>query len=167
MPCASRCAQPVGIEQLEDAALSGVVAHLRDALDLRGALERLRPVAGGRFAPFDDGRAERSDFAVQDGHKRRRPRLGLSGARFGERAFRSRAIEEWNRGVDCEHAADIAAQGRRGLRAGDDLRLGDPAALRGAQGKPCGLDVLPVSAQLAASGFGLRQQRVERRHRRH
>src|SRR5262245_45376777 len=108
---ASRCAQPVGIEQLEDAALAGVVTHLRDALDLSGALERLGAIAGRRIAALGDGGAERRDLAAQHSKKRCRSRVGLPGPRFGERAFRLGAIEEWNRGMHGEHAAEIASQG--------------------------------------------------------
>ena len=74
---ASRRANAKGIQELENAALTGVVADLRDALDFSGAAKTLRAITLGRRATLDHRFTQRCGFAAQHGSQCRGAAFGL------------------------------------------------------------------------------------------
>ena len=77
-----------------DAVLGVAWPSLRDAFDLRCTFERVRPVTRRGLSPLQHGAAERRDVTAQYRQKGFGARVGLRGARFGERTFRVRAVEQ-------------------------------------------------------------------------
>src|SRR4030095_3501439 len=60
------CADAIRVEQLEDAALASVVAHRREALEVRDAADRLRAIALGGGAPLEHDRSKRCRLRSQN-----------------------------------------------------------------------------------------------------
>ena len=155
----------IRVEQFEDAALAGVVADLRDPLDLdrrcsrprsryRSAVSR-RSTTAARSAAISARSATRNASARASACAR---------ARLGQRPFGTAAIEQRNRWrARVNDAADVAAADGRRLRAGHDFRLGNPPPVGGALGEARRLDLLAQRQQLAARRLGALDQRVDRR----
>src|SRR5215204_3919054 len=138
------------VEQFEDAALAGVVAHLRDALDLIGALDRGAAVAVGRVAPFDDGGAQAGNVGAHREPERRGAGLGLTGAGIGEGSLGSAVVEQRDHGLRHQDTADVSGSEGRGFRTSDDFRIRNLPAVGGATREPGGVRLLPKRTQLAA-----------------
>ena len=130
--CRSRAGAPVRYASSSSRmpALARVVADLRDALEARAVAAWRRDTVGRLRGARATHRAKRGDLRAQRPSERPRRALRPAQARPRQRVFRLRPIEQRNRDVDAEDAADVAAaQGRR-LGAGDDLGLGNRAADR-------------------------------------
>ena len=93
LPHARRRAGAIGIEQFEDAALAGVVADLRDPLDLIGAVDRRGAIAVGGCRAARRRRARSAAICARSvSAERLGSRLGLSGPRL--RPARARAARD-------------------------------------------------------------------------
>src|SRR5438445_13799430 len=93
----------MGIQQFEDASLSGVVADAGDSLDLGRITDSLGSIPLRRRAPLDQRLPQRRHLATQDQSKRFRPSLGLNPTRGGHRLFRAPSVEERQSGVYAEY----------------------------------------------------------------
>jgi hypothetical protein len=146
---------------------TGVVAHLCDALDLIGALDRGAAVPIGRVAPFDDRGAQAGDFSAHRDSERRCAGFGLTGARVGKRPFGAAAVEQGDHCLRHQDAADVAAAERRrfvpatisgsGIRrrsAARAERRAAAAAWRSARSSPRTAAACSTSASTVASAAG-------------
>ena len=76
--------------------------------------------------------------------------------------FGVRPIEERERGMDHDDAADVAAADRRRLGAGHDLRLGNAPAIGGTLREPRRVGFVSQREQLAAARLRPLDERSER-----
>ena len=66
LPSARGGSDAIGVEQLEDAAFAGVVADLRDPLNLCGAVYGFGTISFSSGSPLKDGLAKRDDLPAQN-----------------------------------------------------------------------------------------------------
>jgi len=86
----------IGIEQFEDAALTGVVTDLRDSLDLPRAVHRGGAVSVGRVTPFQNRGSQCGDIGAQRDAERVDARLRLAGTSDRKRLFGFSPVEQRN-----------------------------------------------------------------------
>ena len=140
----------IRVEQFEDAALAGVVAHLRDALDLAAVGQAEARYARRRAAAPPLPRAPPQCRLAATTRNASSCAWAWLARACATRPFRAAAIEQRQRGLHADDAADVAAADVRRLRARQHFRLGNAPPVGGAARQARGLEILLEREQLAA-----------------